>query len=248
MTKELDACNLLRGGDWRDWRIIELDALLNEAKQKAEQYDALISQQAIQAPIVEAAPDAQAEPESAPEPIFEPEPEPEPEPIDDGSAEWIPVAERFLSKLSPDLDPEVGSRIAPDVAMLLARHQEFELIMERLAIHSDRTEEDKKERLGVGRALVEERAHALQLVRQIHHLRERLHEVEGEPKSVGTTKSSNLRVVQALPSYDREVVLRIIGELKNSRGLKLLSHLAPGARLNILRLESEITKPGLQNL
>ncbi|MGJ7582376.1 hypothetical protein ACSFA3_19540 [Variovorax sp. RHLX14] len=237
MIQELDACDLLRGGDWRDWRIVELDVLLREALGKAEKYDVLLAEQATELPIADSEPEIEAEIKPALEPV----------PVDDGSAEWIPIAEGFIRKLSPHLQADAYLRFVPDIALLLARHQEFESLLERLATHADRTDEDSRERLEVGRALVEERAHALQLVRQIHHLRERLHETEGEPKSVGL-HSSSLRFVQTLPSYDKEVVLRIIGELKNSRGLKMLSHLAPSARLNILRLESEITKPGLQNL
>lgn len=236
MIQELDTCDLLRGGDWRDWRIVELDVLLNDAVEKAKKYDALLAEQASEVLLVEPEPEIQA--------VIEPVPEPEP--VDDGSAEWIPVAEDLIRKLSPDLNADAFSLLAADVASLLARHQEFEGFLERVVIHSNRMDEYSKERLEVGRALVEERAHVLQLVRQIHHLRERLHETEGEPRSVAT-QSYGMRVVQTLPSYDKEVVLRIIGELKNSRGLKLLSHLAPSARLNILRLESEITKPGLQN-
>lgn len=245
MINDLDACDLLRGGDWRDWRIVELEGRYQEALQKAEMYDVLVAQQS----------EVPSEVNAAPEPVVEPvfdaalpaDPELAPEPLDDGTAEWTEVAGKFVEKLFPDLIPEVSARLTPEVAALLARHREFETIFEQLAIHAERKNEDAAERITVGRALVEERAHALQLVRQIHHLRERLHETEGETR-VTPIPSSSLRVTQVLPGYDKQVILRIIGELKNSRGLKALSLMAPSARLNVLRLESEITKPGRPNL
>ena len=255
LIAQLDGCDLLRGADWADWRIIELEALYQGALQKAELYDALMSQQGEPTPAVAAIPEPELAAPSEPDPVPEMEPEPEPElqvepepdPYATALADWLPVAEKFLDKLSPDVDAELATRLAPDLAMLLSRHGEFELVLDQLATHADLRSEDIRERIASGRALVEERAHTLQLVRQIHHLRERLHQNQVDAKTTFIDNSGG-RVIQSMPSFDKEVVLRIIGELKASRGLKLLSHLAPSARLNVIRLESEVRKAGLHNL
>ena len=257
MIPQLNACDLLRGGDWADWRIIELESLYQAALQKAQLYDAIIARQneststtaLISAHVPTTEPEIEAPAELKPEPELEPvlQFEPEPDPYEDGLTEWLPVAEKFLEKLAPEVDAEFAARLAPDLSMLLSRHSGFELVLDQWATHAYRRSEDIKERIASGRALVEERAHTLQLVRQIHHLRERLHQNQMDSKST-FNENSSARVIQSVPSYDKEVVLRIIDEIKASRGLKLLSHLAPSARLNVIRLESEVRKAGLHNL
>lgn len=220
MFDGLDACNLLRGGDWRDWRIIELESEKNRLLIETQRHDALLATQ-----------DGDGLPAEAVRPVGSVP--------DDGIDEWLPVSKRFVSGLFPDLDQDALDRVVPEMARLLARHEEFEVLLEQLFARVKRKDEDDRERAEAGRALIEERAHTLKLVRQIHHLRDRLHET-GDSNGVPASLESSGRVIRLTPSHSRDVVLQIIKELKNSRGLKMLSYLAPSARSNVLRLESEI--------
>lgn len=225
MTDELDGCDLLRGGDWRDWRIVELEAFHQDVSRKLSMYDG----HALPAVVV------------TPEPIVEPEPiqVAEPDPIETGESEWLPIARRLLVQLGSDLGPELTERMTPDVARLLSRHDGFESVLEQWAMHVRCRDEEKKERMAAGRALVEERAHVIQLVRQVHQLRERVREKDmpSQPK----------RVEGGIPRGDLAVLARIARELKASRALKMMSHVAPLARRNVERLVDELKKFEVEN-
>lgn len=218
MQGELEACHLLRGGDWRDWRIIELEALHQEAMRKVILSDASFSAVVIP-PLISA-----SVPESG-----------------DGAADWIPVAEHFLKKLDPNVDPETVVQMAPDVAKLLSQHGDFELILEQWVRHADREVEDRQALETAGRALVEERAHSLQLVRQIHQLRECVHELQVSVNESSDCESTEVPT-HSLRALDMAVISRVVHELQASRALKLMSLFAPRARLNVDRLEAEIKK------
>lgn len=228
MTSQLDGCDLLRGGDWRDWRIVELEAAQQDALRRLSLYD------------------GQALPEPTPAPVQAQAQVVEPDPIETGESEWLPVARRFLSELGPDLDPALALRMTPDVARLLSRHGEFEGVLEQWTLHVRRQAEEKKERLEAGRALVEERAHVIQLVRQVHQLRERVRDKD-LPAQAQRASGAATPVSPTPSRVDMTVIATIARELKASRALRMMSHVAPLARRNVERLEAEIKKLGVKN-
>ena len=132
------------------------------------------------------------------------------------------------------------------VARLLSRHGEFEGVLEQWTLHVRRQAEEKKERLEAGRALVEERAHVIQLVRQVHQLRERVRDKDVPAQA--QRASGVATPVSPTPSrVDMTVIATIARELKASRALRMMSHVAPLARRNVERLEAEIKKLGVKN-
>jgi predicted O-methyltransferase YrrM len=223
MTNELDGCNLLRGGDWRDWRIVELETFQQEAIQRLS----LCGGHELPAADVVPQPFVAAEAAQVGEVDL----------IETGESEWLRIARRCLAEL--DLDQELVERMTPDVARLLSRHSDFERVLDQWARHFRQQAEDRKDRMSVGRALVEERAHVIQLARQIHQLRERLREKD--------MPSQTKRVETQLPRANLAVLARITRELKASRALRVMSHVAPLARRNVERLEEELKKFEVEN-
>ncbi len=217
MTDNLNKCDLLIGGDWTEWRLMELEGRVSKLSENIKSIEVLTSD------MTGTLPNAPANQEAL---------------GNSCGLQLQGVLDSKFENLLSDINTILNSELVLKLEQALEMQNSQRQFIEDWASKIERRFDDVDERRELGRELVKERSKSLELQRQNHQLHEKLHqliETHDDAQSRSGVESANLKMQNALAELDN--LRNCVTGLKGSRSLKGLSYIAPNARNDVISIE-----------